>query len=310
MKEDLCKENSDCKPNQNCIVDNYGRARCENLCSGRTVCGRNADCNARNHEINCECKEGFFGDPRSGCRKIECNTDDDCSLDKTCDGNMCKIACLIGQSCGENALCTTENHKQVCHCQPGYTGDPQQRCDVIDFCKEAPCGPGARCRNSRGSFKCSCPSGLIGDPYSEGCRTSVECQTDSDCPQNTQCKQYNGTPKCQDVCAKVKCGPNAECVPRGHQAHCACRQGYDGNPIDMNNGCKSLPVPCQITTDCPHNTYCSNSICKRKYTIIQSYKSISYGLIYGSSPFSADLFFLLNCKPSLLRFDLVLQEYF
>ncbi|KAH8249884.1 hypothetical protein KR038_008286, partial [Drosophila bunnanda] len=120
--------------------------QCESVCLGRAACGRNAECVARSHAPDCVCKEGFFGDARSGCRKIECTTDDDCSNDKSCDNHMCKIACLIGQPCGENALCTTEHHQQVCHCQPGFSGDPRVRCDVIDFCRDAPCGPGARCR--------------------------------------------------------------------------------------------------------------------------------------------------------------------
>lgn len=264
-KEVLCRNDDDCDVNENCIQDTYGRASCENVCLGRAICGRNAECTARSHAPDCECKEGFFGDPKNGCRKIECSTDAECSNDKTCDDHTCKIACLIGEPCGENALCTTENHKQVCHCQPGFTGDPRVRCDVVDFCKDAPCGPGARCRNSRGSFKCTCPPGLVGDPYNEGCRTAVECETSEDCPPHAECTKINGISKCQDVCANVKCGTNAECIPKGHQAHCACRNGYDGNPADRIAGCKPLPVPCQMTSDCPTNTYCSDSICKRKY---------------------------------------------
>lgn len=264
-KEVLCRNDDDCDVNENCIQDTYGRASCENVCLGRAICGRNAECIARSHAPDCECKEGFFGDPKNGCRKIECSTDAECSNDKTCDDHTCKIACLIGEPCGENALCTTENHKQVCHCQPGFTGDPRVRCDVVDFCKDAPCGPGARCRNSRGSFKCTCPPGLVGDPYNEGCRTAVECETSEDCPPHAECTKINGISKCQDVCANVKCGTNAECIPKGHQAHCACRNGYDGNPADRIAGCKPLPVPCQMTSDCPTNTYCSDSICKRKY---------------------------------------------
>lgn len=264
-KEVLCRNDDDCDVNENCIQDTYGRASCENVCLGRAICGRNAECTARSHAPDCECKEGFFGDPKSGCRKIECSTDAECSNDKTCDDHMCKIACLIGEPCGENALCTTENHKQVCHCQPGFTGNPRLRCDVVDFCKDAPCGPGARCRNSRGSFKCTCPPGLVGDPYNEGCRTAVECEISEDCPPHAECTKINGISKCQDVCANVKCGTNAECIPKGHQAHCACRNGYDGNPADRIAGCKPLPVPCQMTSDCPTNTYCSDSICKRKY---------------------------------------------
>ncbi|SPP80067.1 blast:Fibrillin-1, partial [Drosophila guanche] len=261
-KELECGANTDCGEDETCLMDAYGRARCEPVCLGRAACGRNAECVARSHSPDCICKDGFFGDAKSGCRKIECNSDEDCSNDKSCDNHMCKIACLIGQPCGENALCTTEHHQQVCHCQPGFSGDPRVRCDVIDFCRDAPCGPGARCRNSRGSYKCSCPPGLVGDPYNEGCRSSVECETNEDCPPHAACTKTNGVAKCHDVCAQLQCGPNAECVPKGHIAQCACRMGYDGQPADRVAGCKPLPVPCQVTGDCPTNTYCSDSVCK------------------------------------------------
>lgn len=264
-KELECRSDSECGEDETCLSDAYGRAKCESVCLGRAACGRNAECVARSHAPDCLCKEGFFGDAKSGCRKIECTSDDDCSNDKSCDNHMCKIACLIGQPCGENALCTTEHHQQVCHCQPGFSGDPRVRCDVIDFCRDAPCGPGARCRNARGSYKCTCPPGLVGDPYNEGCRSSVECETNEDCPPHAACTKTNGVAKCRDVCAQLQCGPNAECVPKGHVAQCACRSGYDGQPADRVAGCKPLPSPCQVTGDCPTNTYCSDSVCKRKY---------------------------------------------
>lgn len=261
-KEVRCRSDNDCGPTENCVLDSYGRADCKNSCDGRTLCGRNAECNARNHNADCSCKHGFAGDPKIGCRKIECESDNDCSNDKLCEQNMCKIACLVGPPCGENALCSAENHRQTCYCQPGFSGDPRTRCDVVDFCRDAPCGPGAKCRNSKGSFQCSCGRGLVGDPYNEGCRPAVECERNQDCPESAECVNIRGEPKCKDVCEDKLCGPNAVCEAVNHVSRCVCRPGYDGNPLDSGIGCRPLPVPCRLSSDCPTDSYCYNQVCK------------------------------------------------
>lgn len=153
----------------------------------------------------------------------------------------------------------------MCYCQPGYTGDPHLGCQLIDFCADAPCGPGATCHNSRGSFRCQCPPGSVGDPYNDGCRMAVECKVNADCPLAAECVTSNGAPKCRDVCQTKACGPNAECVPVDHAAHCTCRNGYEGNPNDITLGCRPKPVSCRSTTDCPANTYCYGEVCRRKF---------------------------------------------
>lgn len=268
-QEFKCRTDEDCDIDENCVVDATGRSECINACSGRVLCGRNAECSARDHSAVCDCKPGFFQDKTGTCRKIECQTDDECSSDKTCEGNTCKIACLMGEPCGANALCSAENHKQVCYCQPGFTGDPKEGCSLIDFCKESPCGTNAKCRNSRGSYRCSCPTGLVGDPYASGCKKAAECETNDDCPEFAECFKSNGEPKCRDVCENIACSPNAECQPRDHKAVCTCRAGYEGDPTDRLNGCKPLPLPCKLNNDCPENSYCYGQICKRKYNLLQ-----------------------------------------
>lgn len=267
-QEIRCRSDNDCEINENCVLDSYGRSECKNSCDGRTLCGRNAECTARQHNAICSCKEGFIGDAKTGCRRIECETDAQCSNDKMCDENMCKIACLMGHPCGQNALCSAENHKSVCYCQPGFSGDPLTRCSAIDFCRDAPCGPGAKCLNSKGSFQCSCSRGLVGDPYNEGCRPAVECVNNYDCPPSAKCVEIRGEPKCKDVCEDVVCGNNAQCESVDHKGHCACRKGYDGNPLDNIVGCSPLPVPCSLNSDCPLNSYCHAKICKRKYLLL------------------------------------------
>lgn len=265
-QEFKCRSDEDCDIDEVCVTDNNGRSNCENACIGRVICGRNAECASRNHEAVCTCKPGFYAD-NNGCRKIECETDSDCSNDKTCENYMCKIACLLGDRCGENAICLAENHKQVCYCQPGYTGDPTQQCILIDVCKDGPCASGATCKNIRGAVKCTCPVGFVGEPYKEGCKIAVECHTNEDCPNQAICSTENGVPKCRDVCASMQCGPNADCSGSDHTAFCSCREGFEGDASNLLSGCQPKPISCGSSRDCPENSYCYNEICRPVCTL-------------------------------------------
>lgn len=260
-QEFKCRANDDCSFDKKCASNSVGQNECLDVCEA-VLCGRNAECVAKNHQATCICKIGYKGNPNESCQKVECETDNQCSNDKLCDNYMCKIACLAKNPCGKNALCSAEHHKQVCYCQPGYTGNPNTSCKLIDFCADNPCGPRSKCINSRGSFKCLCPQGLIGDPYNEGCRTPLECQNHQDCSHIAKCDKL--TNKCVDVCDIGTCGPNAECIAVEHTGHCSCKNGYQGNPTDLTIGCTPKPVSCRETSDCPANTYCYGDLCRRK----------------------------------------------
>lgn len=261
QQEVRCRANNDCDSTEKCLSNAIGQPECIDACEG-VLCGRNAECQSKQHKAQCICKPGFKGNPtneKTGCQKVECEKNTECSSDKLCDQNMCKIACLVHNPCGKNTLCSAEEHHQVCYCQPGYTGDPLKGCVLIDFCSDEPCGPKALCTNSRGSFKCQCPHGLIGDPYNEGCRAAVECVKDADCPAVASCdKTFN---KCKSICDNTLCGPNAECIAVDHVGHCSCRNGYEGNAGDLTNGCRPKLVNCKTTHDCPANTYCYGNLC-------------------------------------------------
>lgn len=200
VQEVRCRSDYDCDETSRCAQNAFGQAECQNACDGLILCGRNAECHSQNHEAVCTCKKGYQGNPldeKIGCQPIECHTDNDCSNDKMCDGYTCKVACLVSNPCGENAICSAERHKQVCYCQPGYTGDALKSCKLIDFCADHPCGPGAKCDNSHGSYKCHCPLGTVGDPYNDGCRAPGECDKNSDCPPQAECINFNDVPKCR-----------------------------------------------------------------------------------------------------------------
>lgn len=261
MTEPKCLSDLDCSDDESCSEDNVGRKECKKVCNARFLCGRNSECVARLHSGECQCKSGYYYDGNH-CRKIECNSDQECSLEKKCDNHICKNVCLVNQ-CGTNSICVADNHQQLCQCLPGYSGDAHVQCDEVNYCESNPCAPGAFCENSHGSFSCFCKEAdMVGDPYTVGCQKAVECQINDHCPKSAKCiHDKNGVPKCRDACEDVQCGRNSECFAENHVGLCRCRSGYEGNP-NRNNGCKPIKTSCKSTLDCPTNSYCSGGTCK------------------------------------------------
>ena len=58
-----CVADSGCPGHQECIHD-----KCKSICRKKT-CGRNAECEAKNHQADCKCASGFSGDPYKVCEK-------------------------------------------------------------------------------------------------------------------------------------------------------------------------------------------------------------------------------------------------
>lgn len=50
----------------------------------------------------------------------------DCTLDKACLNYKCQNPCT--GVCGVNAQCKVVNHRPVCACAKGFTGDPFASC--------------------------------------------------------------------------------------------------------------------------------------------------------------------------------------
>jgi len=67
-----------------------------------------------------------------------------------------------------------------------------------------------------------------------------------------------------DTCARIQCGPNADCVASNHAASCQCRADYEGDPNNLSVGCRPRPVVCSSQIDCSVNTYCYEGICRRE----------------------------------------------
>lgn len=112
IQEPKCQSDDECSVNEHCMKETTtGRSECKPVCSSRFLCGRNSECLARDHNAVCECKSGFYLDGKT-CKKIECNSDENCRDDQKCEDYRCKIVCLMeNQKCGRNAVCVGENHQ-------------------------------------------------------------------------------------------------------------------------------------------------------------------------------------------------------
>lgn len=195
-------------------------------------CGPNAECRiSSDNQVLCECLPGTTGDPTSvtGCDQVECNSDDDCTLDKICVGHRCQDPCL--GTCGVGATCRVELHHPICKCKEGLHGNPLLRCSPQFLegpknpCVPSPCGDNTICQVLENRAVCSCLPDFRGEP-SSGCLP--ECMVNSDCPHDKSCINM----KCINPCSLGPlCGANAECKVSYHTATCVCNANYFGNPF-------------------------------------------------------------------------------
>ena len=91
-------------------------------------CGINAECTERNRAASCKCIRDYIGNPYVEC-KPECITNNECPRDKACVNQHCVDPCP--GVCGAHATCQANNHRALCRCDPGYTGDAFVSCSRI-----------------------------------------------------------------------------------------------------------------------------------------------------------------------------------
>lgn len=225
----------------------------ENPCNP-SPCGPNSQCRVVGETPACSCLINYVGRPPN-CRP-ECTINPECASYLACVNEKCIDPCP--GSCGVNTECTTINHKSICTCMGGFTGDPFAGCSPISKnsvdcihnsitllciiftaqkidvtaspCSRSPCGANAICKERNGAGSCTCLPQYFGDPYT-GCRP--ECVTNADCLRDKACANN----KCVDPCPGL-CGLNAECKVSNHNPSCICVPGYTGNP---STGCYLLP---------------------------------------------------------------------
>ena len=94
---------------------------------GNPCAANNAECFNRNHQAECRCKSGFFGNPRIACEpepKPECISDGDCPSQTICYNSKCSDPCRILSPCAAPSVCRVIDTLPVrtitCQC-PGMT---------------------------------------------------------------------------------------------------------------------------------------------------------------------------------------------
>merc|ERR1712004_171305 len=135
---------SPCGPNTRCDVNFGGNPVCKCLsgyvpnpdtisgCKEKpdpcnpSPCGTNAECIPSGDNANCKCPPGHQGDPFVFCKKGECEYDHDCSSQLACFDFKCRDPCI--GTCGQLAECQVRDHRPICSCPQGYTGDPLTAC--------------------------------------------------------------------------------------------------------------------------------------------------------------------------------------
>lgn len=90
-------------------------------------CGPNSECRAVGDTPACSCLRNYIGRPPN-CRP-ECMINPECPSNLACLNEKCVDPCP--GSCGANADCAVINHRSICSCRSGYTGDPFGGCSLI-----------------------------------------------------------------------------------------------------------------------------------------------------------------------------------
>lgn len=255
-----CTVNADCASNLACI-----RQKCQDPCPGS--CGLNAECRVLNHIPNCNCLDGYTGDPFTSCRlkpierkRSNITTSEwfivMCILVPPIEKNPCNPS-----PCGPNALCSDG----VCTCLPEYHGDPYRGCRpecvlnddcprdracvnnrCIDPCPGT-CGQNAECTVINHIPTCSCLSNYTGNAF-------VICSPIMRKSQSlaTLCCCYHfclPATLIVNPCNPTPCGPNSHCRSINEQAVCSCVAGYIGSPPTCRPECISSSE-CSLVKAC------------------------------------------------------------
>ena len=264
-----CKSDDECPLHLAC----YNR-ECQDPCIYEQ-CGQNAQCSVRNHKAKCDCLPGYRGNPyqngKPGCRQYECLTDPECPDHLACRNEKCVDPC----DCAEFAQCTARNHRGICVCNAGYTGDPYGiRCTPSKFEKQV-----LELIGKNVALQMYC--------FAVPKAPEPECRVDADCPSKHACIHGRGDPTCLNPCLEFRpCANNAHCEVKDELPlrvmTCTCDAGFTGKgdeycerilepePVgcDGDYECASQEAcnpdrqcrnPCQFDNPCAENAICTAS---------------------------------------------------
>lgn len=202
-------------------------------------CGPNSDCFVTNNQESCYCRQGFVGNPYSGCR-------------------LAPHTPCVPNPCGPGAECfVTPDGNSMCRCPEGLGGDPTgpvgchgYECVVDENCPDQDACIGNRCK----------------DPCPGSCGVNANCRVEKHHPVCTCNEDYTGNPviRCfpipehmpkEDPCMPNPCGLNTLCQSISGRAVCSCLPDFFGDP---QLGCRP---ECVLNSDCPLNKACLDRHC-------------------------------------------------
>lgn len=118
-----CESDYDCQQGYQCL--NQKCVEKPDPCNPNP-CGMMATCTPRGYDnYDCECPRGTFGDPYAGCIEGECQSDEDCDLEKACIDYYCMNPCLTNSTCRAQDFCQVRNHVPVCGFNQKITQEPR-----------------------------------------------------------------------------------------------------------------------------------------------------------------------------------------
>ncbi|KAF7389943.1 hypothetical protein HZH68_011800 [Vespula germanica] len=267
-----CQTDVDCPSKLACF-----NAICKDPCIETKPCISSAKCSVVDtlpmRTMICECPRNFMGDATVACIRVDkqieaiCVSDSECSSDMICLNQRCINPCAVNP-CASNAECYVENHRRICQCPAGHTGDPFVICFdecpsnkacinrlCQNPCLSNRCGPNAECIVNRHHPTCHCQEGFAGNPQIQCFKP--ECNTDHDCPYDKACQNGNCFEPC--LLSEITCGRGAECITVEHKAQCICPQGKQGHPYVA-----CISTICHYNEDCADHEICDrlNRICR------------------------------------------------
>lgn len=237
---DGCVSDTDCPTDKACV-----RGYCRDPCN----CALNAECRVRDHRPVCSCKQGFEGNPELHCVRSGCRSDQDCSGKHRCSDRRCVPVC---PACGIGADCYAIDHRPICECPAGLSGDPQNSCILVgcrsdsdcpseracvnDKCVDpcannGPCSSGEECEVRYHKAQCLCAPGFrqISDGICQRERDE-SCIVDGDCASRLACIGGDCINPCN---VTAPCGVNTMCTVLDtlpvRTMICECLPGYQGN---------------------------------------------------------------------------------